>query len=52
MSTAKFSLAAAFAGRELVVFDSFQGLPYNNEPHDRNISVGRKNLRRAHTAER
>jgi O-methyltransferase len=36
-STAKFSLAAAFAGRELVVFDSFQGLPDNNEPHDRNI---------------
>jgi O-methyltransferase len=36
-STAKFSHAAAAAGRELVVFDSFQGLPANDEPHDRNI---------------
>lgn len=36
-STAKFSLAAAAVGRELVVFDSFRGLPDNDEPHDRNI---------------
>lgn len=36
-STAKFSLAAAAVGRELVVFDSFCGLPENDEPHDRNI---------------
>jgi O-methyltransferase len=39
-STAKFSLAADIAGRELVVFDSFQGLPDNNEPHDRSIFGG------------
>ncbi len=36
-STAKFSLAAAMAGKELVVFDSFQGMPDHNEPHERNI---------------
>jgi O-methyltransferase len=36
-STAKFSLAAHAAGRELVVFDSFAGLPAHDEPHDRNI---------------
>jgi O-methyltransferase len=36
-STAKFSLAAALAGRELVVFDSFQGIPAHDEPHDRDI---------------
>ena len=30
-STAKFSLAADLAGRELVVFDSFRGIPKNNE---------------------
>ena len=35
--TAKFSLAATLAGRELVVFDSFQGMPDNDEPHDKNI---------------
>ena len=32
-STAKFSLAAQFTGRELVVFDSFEGLPPNEEQH-------------------
>lgn len=36
-STAKFSLAAHLAGKKLVVFDSFQGIPENNEPHDKNI---------------
>ncbi len=36
-STAKFSLAADAIGRELVVFDSFRGLPQNDEPHDKNI---------------
>ena len=36
-STAKFSLAAALAGRELVVFDSFQGMPANDEAHNKNI---------------
>ena len=36
-STAKFSLAAAAAGRQLVVFDSFCGLPENSEAHDTNI---------------
>src|SRR5207244_1008155 len=36
-STAKFSLAAHAAGKELVVFDSFQGLPENEEPHGTTI---------------
>ena len=39
-STAKFSLAADLVGKELVVFDSFQGIPENDEPHDRNIFGG------------
>ncbi|HLT27990.1 MAG TPA: TylF/MycF/NovP-related O-methyltransferase, partial [Zeimonas sp.] len=30
-STAKLSLLAELAGRELVVFDSFEGLPDNDE---------------------
>lgn len=32
-STAKFSLVAGAIGRELVVFDSFEGLPANDEDH-------------------
>jgi O-methyltransferase len=36
-STAKLSLAADLAGRELVVFDSFQGLPENTELHGQDI---------------
>lgn len=36
-STAKFSVAAAHAGRKLVVFDSFQGIPENTEDHGENI---------------
>ena len=36
-STAKFSLAAEIAGRELVVFDSFQGLPEHEEQPSRTI---------------
>jgi O-methyltransferase len=39
-STAKFSIAAKMAGRELVVFDSFEGIPENSESHDRNIYGG------------
>jgi O-methyltransferase len=39
-STAKFSLAADLVGRELVVFDSFQGIPDNIEPHEENIFGG------------
>ncbi len=39
-STAKFSLAAHLAGRKLIVFDSFQGIPKNNENHDKNIYGG------------
>jgi O-methyltransferase len=35
--TAKFSLAAKLAGRELVAFDSFEGIPDNQEPHDKDI---------------
>jgi O-methyltransferase len=36
-SSAKFSIAAKYANRELVLFDSFQGLPDNIEPHERSI---------------
>lgn len=36
-STAKFSLAAQMANRRLVVFDSFEGIPDNQEAHGRNI---------------
>jgi len=36
-STAKFSLAADAVGRTLVVFDSFEGIPANAEPCQRNI---------------
>ena len=42
-STAKFSLACKLAGRKLVVFDSFEGIPENEEQHGENIygeSVG------------
>jgi O-methyltransferase len=39
-ATAKFSLAAKLAGRQLVVFDSFRGIPDNTEEHDRNIFGG------------
>ena len=36
-STAKFSLAARAAGRKLVVFDSFEGIPPHDEAHSTNI---------------
>ncbi|HWS54067.1 MAG TPA: TylF/MycF/NovP-related O-methyltransferase [Pyrinomonadaceae bacterium] len=36
-STAKFSLAARLAGRRLFVFDSFEGLPDNEEAHGTTI---------------
>lgn len=36
-STAKLSLAAERAGRKLIVFDSFQGLPEHGEPPEANI---------------
>ncbi|NQT24368.1 class I SAM-dependent methyltransferase [candidate division KSB1 bacterium] len=36
-STAKFSLAADLADRELVVCDSFEGIPENEEEHGRDI---------------
>jgi O-methyltransferase len=37
-STAKISLAAKHAGRELYVFDSFAGLPPNKEQHDKSVT--------------
>ncbi len=40
IGTAKFSLAAAAVGKELVVFDSFQGIPANDEPHYKTIFGG------------
>lgn len=39
-STAKFSLIAEKAGRDLLVFDSFEGIPENTEPHAKNIFGG------------
>jgi O-methyltransferase len=36
-STAKFSLAAQLARRPLFVFDSFEGIPPNDEMHERDI---------------
>jgi O-methyltransferase len=39
-STVKLSLAAAAAGRTLVVFDSFDGIPVNNEISSWNIHGG------------
>ncbi|MCI0562501.1 MAG: TylF/MycF family methyltransferase [Nitrososphaera sp.] len=36
-STAKFSLACDVVDRELIVFDSFQGIPENDEQHVQNI---------------
>jgi O-methyltransferase len=36
-STAKFSLIAQKAGRDLVVFDSFQGIPENTESHEKDM---------------
>lgn len=36
-STAKFSLATDIVGKELVVFDSFQGIPESIELHGRDI---------------
>lgn len=36
-STSKFSIAAKLVDRELIVFDSFQGIPEHNESHGYNI---------------
>lgn len=36
-STAKISLIAEQLGKQLIVFDSFEGLPENSEDHDRSI---------------
>jgi len=36
-SSAKFSLVANHVKRKLWVFDSFQGMPHNEEEHDRSI---------------
>ncbi len=39
-STAQFSIAAKMVQRPLVVFDSFEGLPANDEQHDKSILGG------------
>ena len=36
-STAKLSIIAKMLGRKIYVFDSFEGLPDNNEQHDKSI---------------
>jgi O-methyltransferase len=45
-STAKFSLAAEITGRTLVVFDSFEGIPANDEPHGKNIFGGNASFKK------
>lgn len=45
-STAKFSLAADIAGKELVVFDSFQGLPDHTEQHSKDIFGKKKGFKK------
>jgi O-methyltransferase len=45
-STAKFSLAADIVERELVVFDSFQGIPETIEPHGKSILGGNSSFKR------
>jgi O-methyltransferase len=37
-STAKLSIATRLAGRRMVVFDSFEGLPPHSEKHDRTLT--------------
>jgi len=49
-STAKFSLAASLAGRTLVVFDSFEGIPENSEQHKKIYLVEAQNFAKAITA--
>jgi O-methyltransferase len=39
-STSKLSLATRLAGRRLVVFDSFEGIPEHHETHGKNIYGG------------
>lgn len=39
-STSKLSRAAKLAGREMVVFDSFEGIPEHHEQHTKNIYGG------------
>ena len=47
-STAKFSLATDIVGRELVVFDSFKGIPDNDEPHTMDIFGNSANFKRGY----
>lgn len=47
-STAKFSLAADIAGRQLVVFDSFKGIPDNDEAHTTTIFGDSANFKRGY----
>ncbi len=37
IGTAKFSLVAEEVNKKLYAFDSFEGIPENTEPHDKNI---------------
>ena len=36
-STAKLSIVAGILNKKLVIFDSFEGIPDNKEPHEKNI---------------
>jgi O-methyltransferase len=47
-STAKFSLATDIAGRQLVVFDSFKGIPDNDEPHITDIFGGSPSFKKGY----
>jgi O-methyltransferase len=46
-STAKFSLMAEKVNRDLVVFDSFQGIPENAEPHEKDMFGNRADFKQA-----
>ncbi|MCP4000164.1 MAG: hypothetical protein GY727_04555 [Gammaproteobacteria bacterium] len=37
ISSAKFSIAAALAHKDFIICDSFEGLPENDEPHEKGV---------------
>jgi O-methyltransferase len=45
-SSAKFSLVAQLLGKKLIIFDSFEGIPDNDENHDFNIYGERSGFRK------
>lgn len=39
-SSSKFSIVSKYLDRDFIIFDSFEGMPENNEPHEKNIFGG------------